>query len=67
MRKMRKTKDISLEEIAKLADVSIATVSRVINNKDNVSSKTRERIMKIIEDENYELNDRQKNHEIQVK
>ena len=57
---MRKTKDISLEEIAKLADVSIATVSRVINNKDNVSSKTRERIMKIIEDKNYELNDRQK-------
>jgi len=57
---MRRTKDISIEEIAKLADVSTATVSRVINGKNNVSSKTREKVMKIIIDENYELNDRQK-------
>jgi len=57
---MRKTKDISIEEIAKLADVSTATVSRVINNKNNVSPKTREKVMQIIVDENYELNARQK-------
>ena len=57
---MRKTKDISIEEIAKIANVSTATVSRVINNKSNVSPKTRERVMQIIIDQNYELNDRQK-------
>jgi len=57
---MRKTKDISIEEIAKIANVSTATVSRVINNKNNVSPKTREKVMQIIIDENYELNDRQK-------
>lgn len=57
---MRKTKDISIEEIAKIAGVSTATVSRVINNKNNVSPKTREKVMQTITDENYELNDRQK-------
>jgi len=58
---MRRTKDISIEKIAKLADVSTATVSRVINNKNNVSPKTREKVMQVIQDENYDLNVRQKN------
>ncbi|MCL2559434.1 MAG: substrate-binding domain-containing protein [Turicibacter sp.] len=57
---MRKTKDISIEEIAKMAEVSTATVSRVINNKNNVNPKTREKVMQIIKNSNYELNDRQK-------
>lgn len=57
---MRKAKDISIEEIAKIANVSTATVSRVVNNKSNVSPKTREKVMQVIINENYELNDRQK-------
>lgn len=44
------------EDIAKLAGVSRSTVSRVINNYSNVPDKTREKIMKIIEQYNYEPN-----------
>lgn len=43
-----------MKEIAKLAEVSIATVSKVINGKDqSISNSTRERILKIVEEENY--------------
>jgi family./Bacterial regulatory proteins, lacI family. len=44
------------EEIAKIAGVSRSTVSRVINNYPNVPEKTRERVMKIIREYNYEPN-----------
>lgn len=44
------------EDIAKLAGVSRSTVSRVINNYSNVPAKTREKIMKIIEEYQYEPN-----------
>jgi len=57
---MRKMKDISIKEIAKLANVSTATVSRVINNKSNVLPATRKKVMQFIINENYELNNRQK-------
>jgi LacI family transcriptional regulator len=40
-------------EIAKLAGVSRSTISRVINNYPNVPQKTREKVMKIIEQYNY--------------
>lgn len=58
---MRKTKDISIKEIARLASVSTATVSRVINHKNNVNPKTRDKVMEIMLRENYVLNERQKN------
>ncbi|MBN2617309.1 MAG: LacI family DNA-binding transcriptional regulator [Spirochaetales bacterium] len=44
---------MNIYDIAKKAGVSIATVSRVINNSPNVSLKTREKISKLIEEENY--------------
>lgn len=44
------------EEIARLAGVSRSTVSRVINNYPNVPEKTRERVMKVIREYNYEPN-----------
>jgi LacI family transcriptional regulator len=45
---------VTITDIANIADVSVATVSRVINNKrKGVSEETRERILKIIEDYNF--------------
>ena len=44
------------EDIARLAGVSRSTVSRVINNYPNVPEKTREKVLKIIEEYNYEPN-----------
>lgn len=45
---------VTIKDIAKVANVSIATVSRVINDKDEgVSKDTRERIKKIMEDLDY--------------
>jgi len=47
---------INSESIAKLAGVSRSTVSRVINNYPNVPKKTRDHILKIIEEYNYSPN-----------
>lgn len=44
---------MTIKDIAKKAGVSIATVSRVINNYKWVSPELRERVLKIIEEENY--------------
>lgn len=43
----------TIYDIAKAADVSIATVSRVINNTGRVKGKTRERVMKIADEMGY--------------
>ncbi|WMC91124.1 LacI family DNA-binding transcriptional regulator [Kineothrix sp. MB12-C1] len=40
---------ITIEEIARRADVSIATVSRIINHKDNVKPATRQRVLEVME------------------
>ena len=47
---------MNLEDIAKKAGVSRSTVSRVINNDRYVSSDTRERVMRVIEQENFQPN-----------
>ena len=44
------------EEIAKIAGVSRSTVSRVINNYSNVPEETREKVMKVIKEYNFEPN-----------
>lgn len=44
---------MTIREIAKLAEVSVATVSRVINNNLKVKEGTRKKINKIIEEYNY--------------
>ena len=46
-------KNISIKEIAKLANVSVATVSRVINNNGRFSEATKERVEKIIKEYGY--------------
>lgn len=45
---------MTIKDIAKLAEVSIATVSKVINGKDqNISDQTRNRVLEIVEREGY--------------
>lgn len=44
---------MNIYDIAKLAGVSYATVSRVMNNKDDVKQETRERIQKILDENDY--------------
>lgn len=46
-------KNLTISDIAKKAGVSKATVSRVLNNPDKVATKTRERIMRIMKEEQY--------------
>jgi DNA-binding LacI/PurR family transcriptional regulator len=43
-------------DVAKRANVSIGTVSRVINNRDRVSPETRERILRAIQELDYHSN-----------
>ncbi len=44
---------ITIYDIAKAADVSIATVSRVINDTGRVRSKTREKVLKLADEMGY--------------
>ena len=48
-------KSKTIYDIADAAGVSAATVSRVINNKNRVSSETRNRVLSVIKELNYEL------------
>lgn len=46
---------VTITDIAKIANVSVATVSRVINNKSKgVSDETRQRIWKIVEEQDFQ-------------
>ncbi len=47
---------LTIKDVAKKAGVSIATVSRVLNNKDRVKDETREKIMAIVNEMNYVTN-----------
>ena len=44
---------VTIYDIARMANVSASTVSRVVNNKQNVSPKTRARILKLLAEHNY--------------
>lgn len=47
---------ITIEDVAKKANTSIATVSRVLNNKGGYSEKTKERVIEVVEALGYESN-----------
>lgn len=47
---------MNIYDIAKQAGVSIATVSRVLNDSPNVSAKTKEKVMLVIEEAGYTPN-----------
>ncbi|MBW5445548.1 LacI family DNA-binding transcriptional regulator [Cohnella sp. CFH 77786] len=46
----------TIYDIARIAEVSTATVSKVLNNNGRISEKTRKRILKIMEDLQYQPN-----------
>ena len=51
-----KQKRATLHDVAREAEVSYQTVSRVINNHENVSAKTRSRVLKAIEKLDFRVN-----------
>ena len=53
---MATDKNITIKDIAREAGVSVATVSRVVNNKNIVEKETKERVLKIIEKYNFTPN-----------
>jgi LacI family transcriptional regulator len=46
----------TIRDIAKIANVSIATVSYVINNRGQISDKTKEKVMRAVKELNYQPN-----------
>lgn len=50
------TKDLTIKDIAKIAGVSVMTVSRVINNERYVKKETKDKVLKIISKYGYEPN-----------
>lgn len=53
---MKRVKDnlgITITDVAKKSGVSLATVSRVLNNSGYVKDETRERVLNVIKDTNY--------------
>ncbi|SFG18107.1 LacI family DNA-binding transcriptional regulator [Sporolactobacillus nakayamae] len=47
----------SIKDVAKVAGVSVTTVSRVLNNRGPISEKTREKVFKAMESINYTPNE----------
>lgn len=50
------SKNLSIRDIAEMSGVSVATVSRVINNNGRFSEETRKRVQKIIDENGYVTN-----------
>ena len=45
---------MTIKEIAALAGVSISTVSKIVNNKDqNIAAETRNKVLEIVKEYNY--------------
>ncbi|TKB99192.1 LacI family DNA-binding transcriptional regulator [Pedobacter cryophilus] len=56
MKKNIETELVGVKEIARRAEVAIATVDRVLNNRKGVSAKTKEKILGIIKELDYKPN-----------
>jgi DNA-binding LacI/PurR family transcriptional regulator len=46
----------NIKDVAKKAGVSVATVSRVLSNSNNVKKQTQEKVLKAVSELNYEIN-----------
>ncbi|MCK4308449.1 MAG: LacI family DNA-binding transcriptional regulator, partial [Candidatus Atribacteria bacterium] len=51
---MRKIGGIKIKEVAKKAGVGVGTVSRVLNKGEHVSSATKERVIEVIKELDYQ-------------
>jgi len=51
------TMAVKLKDIAEYLNISVSTVSRVVNNKDRVDEKTRDRVLKALESLQYTPNE----------
>ncbi len=47
---------VTIKDVARLANVSTATVSYALNNPSKISKETRERVLKVVKETNYEVN-----------
>jgi len=54
--KSRRTSRIKIQDVARLAQVSLSTVSGVLNEKENVRPETRQRVLDVIEQLGYTPN-----------
>ncbi len=52
---------VTIKDVAKMAGVGVSTVSRVINDHPDVSAKTKEKVLKIIEENHYIPNNSARN------
>lgn len=52
---------VTIKDVARKAGVSIATVSKILNNKPSISQPTRQRVIKIIEELDYHPNSQASN------
>lgn len=50
------SKNLGIKELAKLADVSIGTVDRVLHNREGVSLETKEKVLQIVKETGYKKN-----------
>ena len=50
------TQRLTIDDIARMAGVSRSTVSRALNNEEDISEKTREKVLKVIKEVNYRPN-----------
>lgn len=55
------SQNITIQEIAQLAKVSVATVSRTLSNPDKVSELTRQQVLAAIESTGYSVNENARN------
>jgi len=53
--KRSKLKKTTIVDIAKASGVSIATVSRILNNKPDVAEETRQRVLQLIDEQGFTL------------
>lgn len=50
---MAMKKNATIRDVARMANVSVATVSRILNNKPDVSGETRQRVLDVIDELGY--------------
>jgi LacI family transcriptional regulator len=50
---MAMKKNANIRDVARAADVSVATVSRILNNKPDVSEETRQKVLDVISELGY--------------